>query len=289
MLASVKTLLAAVVDYAGLFPPARLDLQEAMQNYLRYRASDRSWMLGRFVLPIARLQEFEDRLPAMGEVEPFPIAAIVSKDWELDLERIESSELRGQGDIAALEFPPLLQPADIESMLPHLPEGVDTFFEIPSFEDSDAYLAALQGTGAAAKVRMGGLDSEAFPNAIQVARVVLTCAELQVPFKATAGLHYPLPARHSLLDGTIASMQGFLNLAIAAALAYEQTVSAEEALVILDEATSERFQFDDEGIGWGDLHITLSQIEETRQQLFRSFGSCSFAEPVAELEELNLL
>ena len=289
MLASVKRLLAAVVDYAGLFPPAGLDLQKAMHNYSSYRASECSWMLGRFVLPIARLQEFEDRLPTMGELEPFPIAAIVSKDWELDLERIESSELRGQGDIAALEFLPLLQPADIERMLPHLPEGVEVFFEIPSFKDSDAYLAVLQGTGAAAKVRMGGLASEAFPNATEVARVLLTCAELQVPFKATAGLHHPLPTRHSLPNGTVVFMQGFLNLAIAAALAYEHTVSAEEALIMLDETTTERFHIDDEGIGWGNLYLTLPQIEESRQQLFRSFGSCSFLDPVTELAQLNLL
>ena len=289
MYASVKTLLSSAVDYAGLFPPARLDLQQALNNYVRYRASDRGWMLGRFVLPIARLQEFEDLLSALGEVAPIPIAAIVSKDWELDLERIESSDLRGQGDIAALEFPPLLQPTDIESMLPHLPKGVDTCFEIPSFEDSDAYIAILQGTDTAAKVRMGGLNPEAFPNTTEVCQFVLTCAAVQVPFKATAGLHYPLAARHSLPNGSVVPMHGFLNVAILAALAYSHDVTVEEALVILHEASIDRFQFLDGEISWDDLHITLSQVEEARQHLFRSFGSCSFADPIEGLKELKLL
>lgn len=289
MHASVKTLLSSIVDYAGLFPPARLDLPQAMRHYARYRSSDRGWMLGRFVLPISRLPEFEDWLPFLGAVEPIPIAAIVSKDWELDLERIESSDLRGQGDIAALEFPPLLQPADIESMLPHLPTGVDAFFEIPSFEDSDSYIAVLQETGAAAKVRMGGLNPEAFPNTAHVCQFVMTCAELQVPFKATAGLHHPLHARHSLPNGRLASMHGFLNLAILAALAYSHEVTTEEGLVILHEARIDRFQIEDGGIGCGDLFLTLSQLKEARQQLFRSFGSCSVTEPIEGLKELNLL
>ena len=289
MHASVKTLLSSVVDYAGMFPPAGLDLQQAVIHYAQCRSLSNSWMLGRFVLPITRLGEFEDLLPSLGEVEPIPIAAIVSKDWELDLERIESSDLRGQGDIAALEFPPLLQPADIESMLPHLPKGADAFFEIPSFESSDAYLAVLQGTGAAAKVRLGGLDPEAFPNAASLCQFVMTCAELQVSFKATAGLHHPLHSRHSLPDGRLASMHGFLNLAILAALAQAHDVTTEEGLVILHEASIERFQVDNAGIGWGDLSVSLSQLQAARQHLFRSFGSCSLTDPIEGLQELNLL
>ena len=289
MHASVKTLLSSVVDFAGLFPPARLDLQQTMSNYVRYRSSRYGWMLGRFVLPLARLQEFEDLLPALEEEESILISAIVTKDWELDLERIEASELRGQGDIAALEFPSLLKPEDIESMLPHLPKDKDAFFEIPTNERAAEYVAVLRGTGAGAKVRLGGLTRETFPSSDRVSRTVLACTSARLPFKATAGLHHPLPARRSQPDGSLVPMQGFLNLAIAAALAYYYELSAEEAESLLQESSLERFQFSDGGLSWGDRHLSLAQVAEARQRCFRSFSSCSFEEPVDDLEVLKLL
>src|SRR5438045_204787 len=57
MTAGLRTLLAGIVDYAGLFPPARLPLEEAVRNFVRYGGESDAWMLGRFVLPAARLAE----------------------------------------------------------------------------------------------------------------------------------------------------------------------------------------------------------------------------------------
>src|SRR5688572_24678308 len=56
--ASLRLLLRGVVDYAGLFPPAGLTMADAVAAYARHREEDASWMLGRFVLPAARLDEF---------------------------------------------------------------------------------------------------------------------------------------------------------------------------------------------------------------------------------------
>ena len=58
MHASVRALLSRIIDYAGLFPPAKLPLEDALGNYLRHRKeSPHRWMLGRFVCPTARLQD----------------------------------------------------------------------------------------------------------------------------------------------------------------------------------------------------------------------------------------
>ena len=54
---ALQTLLHEVVDYAGLFPPAALPIDEAAEHYATYRASDEAWMLGRFVVPAGRLAE----------------------------------------------------------------------------------------------------------------------------------------------------------------------------------------------------------------------------------------
>src|SRR5262245_27234643 len=55
----LRALLAGVIDYAGLFPPAKLPLDQAIRNYARYRREPESWMLGRFICPAARLAELE--------------------------------------------------------------------------------------------------------------------------------------------------------------------------------------------------------------------------------------
>jgi hypothetical protein len=65
--ATVRTLLAGSLDYAGLFPPAALDMATAVRNYAGYRKGDYAWILGRFVVPGGR----------KGEVDPaWPLAVL---------------------------------------------------------------------------------------------------------------------------------------------------------------------------------------------------------------------
>jgi len=51
-------LLRDLIDYAGLFPPASLDMAAAVANYHSYLHSDWNWILGRFIVPATRLSEF---------------------------------------------------------------------------------------------------------------------------------------------------------------------------------------------------------------------------------------
>src|SRR5271166_5986544 len=57
MYASLRALMTNVIDYAGLFPPAQLPLDQALRNYASYREGPDAWMLGRFVCPAAKLAE----------------------------------------------------------------------------------------------------------------------------------------------------------------------------------------------------------------------------------------
>ncbi len=63
MKASLRALLSGVIDYAGLFPPAQLPLEQALKNYAEYRAGPDAWMLGRFVCPAAKLAELTEFPP----------------------------------------------------------------------------------------------------------------------------------------------------------------------------------------------------------------------------------
>lgn len=278
MLASVKALLSSIVDYAGLFPPAKLDLRAAMANYAQYRASPYTWMLGRFVLPVSRLDRFEALL-AQFPLKQRSLSVILSEDLEL----IESIA------VTALEFPPL-SPSAIEQLLPSLPTKVEAFFEIPCGKDLEPYLDVLRQGGASAKIRTGGMTVDAFPSMAQLSQCIFAFAKAQIPFKATAGLHHPLPGEYPLTgepNSPTTRMHGFLNVAILAAFAYGQKVTSQEALEIL--SSSDGFQFRADGIWWRDRYLDIAEIEETRQRFFRSFGSCSFQEPIDDLKELKLL
>src|SRR5262245_1281156 len=90
---SLRALLSDAVDYAGLFPPARLDMRAAVANFGRYLHGSDAWALGRFVLPATRLMEFRDARRSRGfdpgsETAPWRVSALLGGDVESDLAAI---------------------------------------------------------------------------------------------------------------------------------------------------------------------------------------------------------
>ena len=131
------------------------------------------------------------------------------------------------------------------------------------------WLDDVAALGRRAKVRCGGAS---VPSVAELAAFVRRCRELGVPFKATAGLHHPIaaPGRH-----------GFLNLLAAATFGDE-----EQALADGDPAA---FALGEGRFAWRGREADAAEIERVRRDVFVSFGSCSVAEPVADLEALGLL
>jgi hypothetical protein len=285
--ASLKALLTDIVDYAGLFPPATLSLSEAMATYEQAARSNDRWMLGRFVLPISRLTEFATLVPQFS-LPQWSLSLVVSGDPKAALEHLQSYR-REAIAITALEFAPLSIGA-IAELLPNLPASVEAFFEIPVAADLSAYLSILQGSGAAAKIRTGGITAEAFPTVSQLGQFLLACTAASVPLKATAGLHHPFRNRYPLTyepDSPSTMMHGFLNLAVAAAVVYQfKFIAEEDLLTLLQESSTNQFLFREDGMAWGCHRLPLADVVAARQQFFRSFGSCSFQEPVDDLEAM---
>ena len=60
---SLRVLLEHLIDYAGLFPPAALTMQDAVRNYARYRDGKYAWALGKFIVPQARAKEVPAEIP----------------------------------------------------------------------------------------------------------------------------------------------------------------------------------------------------------------------------------
>jgi hypothetical protein len=83
-------------------------------------------------------------------------------------------------------------------------------------------------------------------------------------------------------------MHGFLNVFLAAAFA--RAGWDESRLVpLLEETDRAAFQFSDSGANWRENSISTGELREARARFAMSFGSCSFDEPVADLQMMNLL
>ncbi len=301
---SLRILMSGLIDYAGLFPPAALDMRTTVANWAAYRAGERAWMLGRLVVPVARLGEFEQAMlgappPTGPDAEIWRITALGGDTLDADIERIFRFNQRhaGEGEgpgvavIDALELKAVTS-TQIDKAMHAIPEQLEPFFEIPVTGDLRGLVAAMAGTGARAKVRTGGVTPAAFPSTVELARFLSACAAAEVPFKATAGLHHPVRGSFPLTyepGCASATMFGFFNVFLAAAFMVTGRAEAGEVAGILEESNARAFAFDDGGVTWRDLRLDTARLSRVRESFAVSFGSCSFEEPVADLEKLGLL
>jgi hypothetical protein len=297
---ALEVLLAGVVDYAGLFPPAGLGMAAATASYAEYLQDPDRRLLGRFVVPVVRLREFDDAaaplLPRGGRAEPWRLSGLPGPDLAADVDlalkfncRHWSESDMGHAVIDALEIRASV-PDEILAAVSIMPGQITPFFEIPTANDPLALVAAIRRGGAFAKARTGGVTADAFPGAVDVARFMMRCSEARVGFKLTAGLHHPLRSEYRLTyaeDSPRGQMYGYLNMFVAAVLAW----SGADEDVVLDclAATSPHdFQVTDESIEFGDHKLSLAVLRDARENFVISFGSCSFREPVDELAALSI-
>lgn len=83
MLPSVRALLTGTIDYAGLFPPAQLEMPETVLRYRRHAAGGDGWLLARLVVPAARLGELAPLLGEGREGQPPIRLAVLARATEL--------------------------------------------------------------------------------------------------------------------------------------------------------------------------------------------------------------
>ena len=300
MTASLDALLSGLIDYAGLFPPAGLSMSAAVGRYADYRGGERRNWLGRFVVPVSRLDEFTRAAADLPRdlvlaSEPWRLSALAGADLHADLAGITefgAAHARGENPvfrIDSIEAKAGRVEEILEAMV-WIPDGIACYFEIPIRENPAGLIAAISRTGARAKVRTGGVTEDAIPAAADLARFLVECARADAAFKATAGLHHPLRSRHPLTYEPGAPeglMFGFLNVFLAAAFA-RKGMGAEDLSHLLEEEAPGSIAFDDQGATWGGRHLDLAQLREARRSFAIAFGSCSFEEPVNDLRALGL-
>jgi hypothetical protein len=237
-------LFGGLIDHAPTFPPEQLPLDQGLAEHRRARASKAGWIVNRFVCPASKLGELGDeplRLSVVLDTGVLPPAD----------ERMEAVEAAG---------------VDPEVLFDAAPE---VYCELPLRDDISFRILQLGELGLRAKVRCGG---SVIPTVPRLAELIQACRRLEVPFKATAGLHQPL--RHH-------DEHGFLNLLAAAVFGDEEDALAEE--------DPDAFAVNQGAFRWRDREASAEEIAHIRRELFVSFGSCSAQEPIDGLVALGLL
>ncbi len=315
MTETLRAFLTGLIDYAGLFPPAKLDMPTTVKNYATYLAADNSFALGKLKCPVTRLDELTEHgsivMPGTyatsgytemaGIAGPWMISAIINADLEESLDAIDAfnehhgTHENGQARVASIELK-INEPGDVDDVLDAVPSDLGVAMELPTETifggDPRGFVAALAGGEAKAKIRCGGVEPSMIPSTEDVARFINACATAEVAFEPTAGLHHPLRAEHPLTydeNPPRAVMHGFLNVFLGAALVRSRAIEPDRLQTVLDEMDPRAFTFDDETCAWRGTSITIEQLARCRDSFCLGYGSCSFTEPFDDLRAIGLL
>jgi hypothetical protein len=288
----VREFLAGAIDYAGLFPPAALDMRTAIRNYASYRAGDDASLLGRFIAPAARLSELAEELESLDKPEEtVKVSAVLGADVAADIQAVIAFNARvSRATVDSIEAK-ADRPGSIYELASGRSAKLEVFAELPLDGELELLVDAARAVGVRAKVRTGGVTAGAFPSARSVVRFMRACLDSVVPFKATAGLHHPVTGAYALTyapDSPRGTMFGFLNVFLAAAF-LTMGMSDEDATRLLDDGDASAFVFGEHGVEWRGRRINTAHLAATRERVFGSFGSCSFREPVDDLRSMALL
>ena len=291
--ASLRALIEQLIDYAGLFPPAALSMEKAVENYASYLQGEHHWALGRFIVPVARLSELSVALEKCLISEPWKISAIVGTDAKADAASIRAfNEVMGARALIDAVEVKAANAEDVRRIRPLLPREVAVYFEVPVEATAEVF-RAIGSFGSRTKIRTGGIVENAFPSAEKIVQFIVRCADEEVAFKATAGLHHPLRCVKPLtyaVDSPIGTMHGFLNVFLAACVQDQR----DAMLSILTNETPSNIKFNDHEVairidGGRAIKITTETIGRIRERFAIAFGSCSFEEPIEDLRSLKFL
>jgi len=267
---------AGLVDDAALFPPGNAPMAVGLAAHGEHHASSYSDLVGPFLCPVSRIDELTSALSGDQQLDVSLVVDVTGEathhalrasgaDPRLSLVSIEAAHSR-LGDDAA----------PIGENLRRLPATVG-FLEVPRRDFDDSLDLVSKGGWRAAKYRTGGTSADAFPSAHDLAEFLVACAERELPFKLTAGLHRAF--RHT--DAVTGfEHHGVLNVLVATRVA-QAGERADAVAVALEERDPDLLVTAISSWSASDaIHV---------RRLFRSFGCCGVTDPIDDLTALGLL
>lgn len=217
--------------------------------------------------------------------DPLSITGPFDAPWH------EIQRLQGEGLRVQMVEVKIASAEQVRAIRAKLPDAMTIYYEV-SFDSLSAdLLSAISLAGGRAKLRIGGAAAEAFPAPLTLAEALQLLAKHELGFKATAGLHHPLRSIQPLTNQQSSArcfMHGFVNLMCAATLIHLGG-TAQDAEEVLMEEDPAAFLITRGFIQWQGHRWSTAQLREVRQSFLMSIGSCSFTEPMDELEALGWL
>lgn len=266
-------LLHRLVDHAGIFPPERAPMPEAVSRHRVYAAGPHAALLGRFLCAASRLSEMQAELVDGDDLE---VGVVCDQGPEGVAAAVEAVASDPRLRLGSVELPlrsgPSPEQAAAEAV--EVLAGLPGFVEIPRVPGWQEALEVVAAAGLGAKLRTGGLTPEAFPAQGEVSAFIGACVERGVGFKCTAGLHHGV--RH-LDPATGFTHHGFLNL-----------LAATGAALLHDDVESWVTETDGRRLAAWVQRLGDDEAQAVRRH-FVAFGSCSFTEPVEDLVGLGLV
>jgi hypothetical protein len=276
-----RELFDGLVDDAGLFPPEKLSMTDAVGRHRADSAAGHPVLNHRFLCPVSVLGELRallrpDERWRVGLIVDVGLDTLPAALHTADADErllIETIELRlpGAGDPrSAVE-----QVTSVASGLRCSPAiHVELSPAVRGWQDA---LDAVADAGLSAKVRCGGVEAAAFPTPEQLGSFLVAAVRRGIAFKATAGLHHAVRYRD---PSTGFTHHGFLNLLLGICRATEGAdVNHVAAVMRIDDhdALAER------------TRALAPETAARARVLFRAYGSCSTSEPIEDLSALGLL
>lgn len=321
MKSALESFLTHLIDYAGMFPPARLSFKDAFNNYLKYcdpSSGLAHFMMARAIFSVSEIENLEkalnqlDRDPLPSSKKGFAILFRKAQTpeeclslFKEDLLKVKDFNLKrvraGKRSIVDCVECFLPQPLHKKSS----GETVDSFLDLiqqqnvliqdlcieakmecfPEFLSKvlqEKFRPGNDMPRLVAKIRTGGLTPEEIAPVDTVAKTLQSFLHYNIPFKATAGLHHPF--RHLSKDPAC-KMHGFFNVFLGSMIASEHPDSL-NAVLNMECSPGKRPEFLkilSDSIQLDDLKVSASKIVEMRAKTALSFGSCSLDEPVEDL------
>jgi hypothetical protein len=262
-----------LVDDAAIFPPGDVPFDEAVDAYDTRSEDDGAELVGSFVLRDTDLPQLRDPVAPVSIVCTGGAGQLAGpSDWV----RRKNVAIAGM-EIAVRD---LDDPAGNVRRIVAATDELETewpiFVELPQTPVDHGWLAAADvaaEAGLRLKFRTGGLDASAFPSSEVLAGWIDAALDRETEFKCTAGLHRAV--RHTGDDGF--EHHGFLNVLVATARAFAGSGLPEVTQVLESRDAGMLTQ----------AHAYEGGAEARRW--FWSFGSCSVAEPWADLRDLGLV
>ena len=198
----LRAALTGLIDYAGLFPPANLDLRHTIANFDRYASSGERWLLGRLIVPLGQLGNLARLVDQSHHDTPWTISLLVQANDPIDsiAARVVAFNARyapSRTAIVAVEST-AHRPDDVARFAAAVPSSIERYVEIPLDGDVPRLLDAIFVAGCYAKARTGGITADRIPSVRALACFLAASAGRDVPGKLTAGLHHPLRREHSV-------------------------------------------------------------------------------------------